>query len=192
MHRNCGHCWQAYEEALASAWKWSCWKSISSNLDEQKQQTTCWWPANVCDRDNLDTLLVQGSGYRIAAISNIQTSISDASRIWLRMLMLDTGRTQIKDPEIWMIEANRKTAMICRESRRCGEGSSVCSWPPALIQVANTKAVTCRASMPSTHETHGAVACCITWTIGQWWNSWRYPSPPPTQSTFHTPAREPA
>jgi hypothetical protein len=34
---------------------------------------------NVCDRDNLNAPLAQGSGYRITAISNIQTSISNAS-----------------------------------------------------------------------------------------------------------------
>jgi hypothetical protein len=63
---------------------------------------------NVCDLDNLNTLLAQGSGYRITAISNIQTSTSNASRIWLRGAMLDLGWTKIKRLGIEMIEAKRK------------------------------------------------------------------------------------
>jgi|TARA_B100000700_G_scaffold252359_1_gene283812 hypothetical protein len=54
------------------------WKIHLQQSGRTKHANHRWWPAIVCERDNLNPLRVQGSGYRITAISNIQTSINDA------------------------------------------------------------------------------------------------------------------
>jgi hypothetical protein len=43
--------------------------------------------------------------------------------------MLATGTTKIKKTEIGMNEANRKTAMVCREWQLCGARPTVRFWP---------------------------------------------------------------